>query len=111
MLSTSAANLVVKLANRRIKAHSSYGGLSERYLQVFVAILVTGLRRAAYLPSRYANSPVLFFKSFVIRLIFFKYVSFFRLSNDSLICLRIVADRKSTRLNSSHVAISYAVFC
>src|SRR5437870_7576894 len=24
---------------------------------------------------------------------------------------RIVADRKSTRLNSSHVAISYAVFC
>src|SRR5207253_9331928 len=24
---------------------------------------------------------------------------------------RMVADRKSTRLNSSHVAISYAVFC
>src|SRR5690625_4591080 len=24
---------------------------------------------------------------------------------------RILADRKSTRLNSSHVAISYAVFC
>src|SRR5690606_40770236 len=25
--------------------------------------------------------------------------------------LRVVADRKSTRLNSSHVKISYAVFC
>src|SRR5207253_11321321 len=25
--------------------------------------------------------------------------------------MRIVRDRKSTRLNSSHVAISYAVFC
>src|SRR5437868_7965080 len=25
--------------------------------------------------------------------------------------LRIVGDRKSTRLNSSHVSISYAVFC
>src|SRR5438067_4826826 len=24
---------------------------------------------------------------------------------------RVVADRKSTRLNSSHVSISYAVFC
>src|SRR5439155_6657842 len=24
---------------------------------------------------------------------------------------KIIADRKSTRLNSSHVAISYAVFC
>src|SRR5437870_12322487 len=26
-------------------------------------------------------------------------------------CQRSVTDRKSTRLNSSHVAISYAVFC
>src|SRR3989442_11239049 len=26
-------------------------------------------------------------------------------------CRRSVADRKSTRLNSSHVRISYAVFC
>src|SRR5690625_6851358 len=31
----------------------------------------------------------------------------FLLSNDTL----YVTDRKSTRLNSSHVAISYAVFC
>src|SRR5690625_4222600 len=29
---------------------------------------------------------------------------------DSLLCT-VVRDRKSTRLNSSHVAISYAVFC
>src|SRR5207253_8217413 len=27
------------------------------------------------------------------------------------ICLNYFLDRKSTRLNSSHVAISYAVFC
>src|SRR5690625_6306251 len=27
------------------------------------------------------------------------------------ICLELGRDRKSTRLNSSHVAISYAVFC
>src|SRR5699024_11711768 len=26
-------------------------------------------------------------------------------------CSRIATDRKSTRLNSSHVSISYAVFC
>src|SRR5256885_7358322 len=26
-------------------------------------------------------------------------------------CLRLPADRKSTRLNSSHLVISYAVFC
>src|SRR5207253_9801537 len=26
-------------------------------------------------------------------------------------CLPTISDRKSTRLNSSHVAISYAVFC
>src|SRR5699024_12092552 len=29
----------------------------------------------------------------------------------SIISLLIVLDRKSTRLNSSHVSISYAVFC
>src|SRR5207253_10897245 len=29
----------------------------------------------------------------------------------ALRCSRLVIDRKSTRLNSSHVAISYAVFC
>src|SRR5690625_7123559 len=27
------------------------------------------------------------------------------------LCLAVLLDRKSTRLNSSHVAISYAVFC
>src|SRR5437588_1998561 len=26
-------------------------------------------------------------------------------------CSRVIADRKSTRLNSSHTVISYAVFC
>src|SRR5437660_8751749 len=31
--------------------------------------------------------------------------------NNSDLELRMEADRKSTRLNSSHVAISYAVFC
>src|SRR5690625_6115986 len=33
------------------------------------------------------------------------------LSNCSLSCCSSARDRKSTRLNSSHVAISYAVFC
>src|SRR5690625_5522491 len=33
------------------------------------------------------------------------------LANESLMQADEVADRKSTRLNSSHVAISYAVFC
>src|SRR5690625_5853415 len=32
-------------------------------------------------------------------------------SNTSFIYIRGELDRKSTRLNSSHVAISYAVFC
>src|SRR5204862_1839281 len=30
---------------------------------------------------------------------------------DAVVCLRHHEDRKSTRLNSSHVEISYAVFC
>src|SRR5207249_8027285 len=30
---------------------------------------------------------------------------------DSAMCARRNVDRKSTRLNSSHVSISYAVFC
>src|SRR5690625_7051795 len=34
----------------------------------------------------------------------------FKTVNHHLRCL-LVQDRKSTRLNSSHVAISYAVFC
>src|SRR5690625_5888728 len=33
------------------------------------------------------------------------------LRNNSDLRVRIEGDRKSTRLNSSHVAISYAVFC
>src|SRR5690625_6828271 len=32
-------------------------------------------------------------------------------NNDALADQRALEDRKSTRLNSSHVAISYAVFC
>src|SRR5690606_40996507 len=34
-----------------------------------------------------------------------------RLPTRSVIATRSVVDRKSTRLNSSHVKISYAVFC
>src|SRR5690625_6535131 len=30
---------------------------------------------------------------------------------DALVLTQLLEDRKSTRLNSSHVAISYAVFC
>src|SRR3712207_7485779 len=33
------------------------------------------------------------------------------LDNDSTIKIQILLDRKSTRLNSSHANISYAVFC
>src|SRR5207249_7483815 len=33
------------------------------------------------------------------------------LSDPAFVEVPIVADRKSTRLNSSHVSISYAVFC
>src|SRR5690625_6776113 len=32
-------------------------------------------------------------------------------SRPDLVCMITIGDRKSTRLNSSHVAISYAVFC
>src|SRR5260221_6321333 len=32
-------------------------------------------------------------------------------SEDIWQCLRVFQDRKSTRLNSSHTVISYAVFC
>src|SRR5690625_6687846 len=32
-------------------------------------------------------------------------------NNNQIRALRVFKDRKSTRLNSSHVAISYAVFC
>src|SRR5207249_10804783 len=33
------------------------------------------------------------------------------LLDDRLLLLHLLLDRKSTRLNSSHVSISYAVFC
>src|SRR2546427_7216676 len=33
------------------------------------------------------------------------------LARDSIVALDVVRDRKSTRLNSSHSQISYAVFC
>src|SRR5690625_5681388 len=36
----------------------------------------------------------------------------YNLAQQDMVALRVVMrDRKSTRLNSSHVAISYAVFC
>src|SRR5690554_7660531 len=38
-----------------------------------------------------------------------KYISFVGIA--SLLILMLIRDRKSTRLNSSHVRISYAVFC
>src|SRR5690606_39528805 len=34
----------------------------------------------------------------------------FRLATEAMVC-NLLIDRKSTRLNSSHVKISYAVFC
>src|SRR5438132_9196061 len=34
-----------------------------------------------------------------------------RFTTDEMMELRYAADRKSTRLNSSHTVISYAVFC
>src|SRR5207249_5638389 len=33
------------------------------------------------------------------------------LADGALVAWKVPADRKSTRLNSSHVSISYAVFC
>src|SRR5207253_2321548 len=38
-------------------------------------------------------------------------MTFFNMSSPGLTILPTHRDRKSTRLNSSHVAISYAVFC
>src|SRR5699024_11436606 len=35
----------------------------------------------------------------------------FCIYNDGAIAIQYIRDRKSTRLNSSHVSISYAVFC
>src|SRR5690625_6575899 len=80
------------------------------------------------------NDPILFIKNFKINYVFSFLKSlqeiqpgesinmkFFRSSaiNDQILIFYIksksfyiqILDRKSTRLNSSHVAISYAVFC
>src|SRR5205807_3022077 len=32
-------------------------------------------------------------------------------SGEAIACRAVISDRKSTRLNSSHLVISYAVFC
>src|SRR5699024_12745592 len=40
-----------------------------------------------------------------------KVINEINLHLDSTLSLKTLADRKSTRLNSSHVSISYAVFC
>src|SRR5437870_6367247 len=42
---------------------------------------------------------------------FYAYLSLFTFSMLGLVLANKERDRKSTRLNSSHVAISYAVFC
>src|SRR6266702_4758027 len=39
------------------------------------------------------------------------YVASPQVTGWAIVCLLFIGDRKSTRLNSSHVAISYAVFC
>src|SRR5690625_5655467 len=49
--------------------------------------------------------------SFYIFILPFIQFVLFTLLNLAIFFLLIQADRKSTRLNSSHVAISYAVFC
>src|SRR5256885_12266586 len=54
------------------------------------------------------------FLLFVCRFFFFDFFSFCSCSNfccSSLFLVRSALDRKSTRLNSSHLVISYAVFC
>src|SRR5690625_6309509 len=53
---------------------------------------------------------------FILSLVFFFIFSFipykyYQNHTKKIIGVSIVLDRKSTRLNSSHVAISYAVFC
>src|SRR6266508_5181699 len=65
------------------------------FLQTSQLYFMSNNRR---LPTKRVNSSSVKFRAFI-------HISF--LFN----CQRIQTDRKSTRLNSSHVAISYAVFC
>src|SRR5690625_6718580 len=52
------------------------------------------------------GATLIFIQGIIVSLLFWK-----RKRWKSILMLVVIVDRKSTRLNSSHVAISYAVFC
>src|SRR2546422_5430587 len=68
----------------------------------------TTLFRSLHLGShgRDAHEPVFFPEKLIVRAITFEAMSLL-----SLVAALLLEDRKSTRLNSSHGYISYAVFC
>src|SRR5690625_438819 len=71
-----------------------------------VSFIVSGVRQ-----KKPRMSPVLFTPGYIIDLVFYENApgKLWRIKEASV---RVrYEDRKSTRLNSSHVAISYAVFC
>src|SRR5699024_12388841 len=66
------------------------------------------------LPIYIRSIIILSNSSFIIILICYVSVvvfTFISVGSSTIIVCRIRRDRKSTRLNSSHVSISYAVFC
>src|SRR5207253_10416078 len=86
-------------------------------LSLHDALPISTIAQSAPAASALARSPEYLMPPSAITGVF----DFFASSTESriaVICgtptpatMRVVQDRKSTRLNSSHVAISYAVFC
>src|SRR5690554_7677109 len=72
---------------------------------VFYLILIGNIRKA--LKSEELKVYLLILFSAIILIA----INTLTLYNNIFTSLRYSADRKSTRLNSSHVRISYAVFC
>src|SRR5690625_2044333 len=80
---------------------------------IIAAILVVGVVLLFLRNWRAALIPAVAVPASLISSFAFMYAFGFTLNTISLMALIVATglDRKSTRLNSSHVAISYAVFC
>ena len=86
-------------------------------LLIFRELLAQSLRQAGSRPLRFLLAALVGFAGFELSaelnqfLLRYLAPDFFNVNDASLRGMIMQADRKSTRLNSSHLGISYAVFC
>src|SRR5690554_7704554 len=84
------------------------------YILCFFYFYVSGHHRDLHsFPTRRSSdlSGVCYLIQCCLELLVYVFSLIFFLDQNFVVCSQAHVDRKSTRLNSSHVRISYAVFC